>query len=543
MIRDLARLTARRHDVLVIGGGIHGLAAAYDAAQRGLSVALVERGDFGSGSSFNHAKTVHGGLRSLQRGDLVKARFSVGERRALARIAPHLVAPLPFVIDTTRTLMRGRLAMQAGLWLDACVGFDRNAGLWPSLRLPAGRLISREACAAVFGGERPAHVTGGARWYDYHMAHTDRLTLAFALAADAHGAVLANYVEALAPRVSNGRVTGFAVRDRVTGQTLEVEARVVVNAAGAFTGRFMEAMGAPHDFPLLKAMNLVTGRPAGSTAIGAPTSDGRLLLIMPWQGRALVGTSHSDRLVEPHESDVAPAELSAFVSEVNSAFPDLALTDRDVTLVHRGVVPAERNRNGTLGLRGHHRVVDHARDGVDGAISMVGVKYTTARGVAQQAIDAACGKLGRSPACRTGTTPLPGGEMPSLESERREAVGSTREILTDAAAVHLVETHGTGWRQVAALCRERPELAAPITPASPAILAELVHAVRAEMALTLTDVVVRRTGLGVAGHPGQAAVRASLAMLARDLGWDAARQAEEVSGLARFYAPVIGNRE
>ncbi len=541
MIRDFTRLTSRRYDVLVVGGGIHGLAVAYDAAQRGLSTALIERGDFGSGSSFNHAKTVHGGLRSLQSGDVVKARFSIGERRAMARIAPHHVAPLAFVIETTRNITRSRLALRTGFALDACLGFDRNSGLLPPLHLPAGRIISRDACAELFGGPRPPHVTGGAQWYDYQMAETDRLTLAFALAADRLGATLVNRAECLRPITSGRRVTGVEVRDLVTRQIAEVPAQLVVNAAGAQAGSVMEAFGAPHEFPLLKAMNLVTNRPAGRTALGAPTSDGRLLLIMPWRGRALVGTSHSDHLVAPHDSEVGESELEAFIAEVNTAFPALALTRADLTLVHRGVVPAHRDRNGALSLLGHHHVYDHAHDGVEGAVSVVGVKYTTARGVAEQVVDLACHKLGRSAVCRTAATPLPGGDTSSLDATLSGAIAQSRGVVSEACARRLVETHGTSWHDVLDLCKGRKDLAEPVTPTSTTLRAVVVHAVQSEMALTLTDVVVRRTGLGSAGYPGDDVVSACAGLMAGELGWNAERVEAEKNALRSFYAPIEPN--
>ncbi len=196
MNRDLSRLTEREFDLLVIGGGVHGLAAAYDAAQRGLSVALVESGDFGSGASFNHLKTVHGGLRYLQNADLKRMRESIVERRILARLAPHLLTPLPFLMPTYRTLTRSRMAMRVAFAADALVGGDRNAGVSPRLQIPMGRTMSRDECLRLFPGARTKNLTGGALWYDYQMRNTDRLTLAFGLAAAREGACLANYVRA-----------------------------------------------------------------------------------------------------------------------------------------------------------------------------------------------------------------------------------------------------------------------------------------------------------------------------------------------------------
>jgi glycerol-3-phosphate dehydrogenase len=539
MTRDLSALTSRRFDLVVVGGGIHGLAVAYDAAQRGLTTALVERGDFGGGTSFNHAKTVHGGLRSLQTGDVAKARFSMGERRAMARIAPNMVTPLGFMMATTRSLMRSSLVLRAGLTLDALVGFDRNSGVAPRLRLPAGFVVGREAYRATFGENADPAATGGARWFDYHMPESDRLTLAFAQGAAAHGAVLANYVEAVSPLRSGAAVTGVRVRDRETGEIFDVEARYLVAAAGAACGIWMEKLGGHSDFHLIKATNVVTSRPAGELAIGAPTSGGRLLLIMPWKGRALIGTSHSESPVEPADTGVSDAQLGAFIDEINSAFPALHLTASDVTVVHRGVVPAERYRNGTLGLMGHHRIHDHAADGVSGALSVVGVKFTTGPGVGRHVVDRVTERLGkpRVPS-RSGTTLLPGSFDRAFDDELAEAARAAAGLLAPAQIVSITRTHGTGWRTIVDLCRHTPALAAPVSEVEPVPAAVLVHAVRHEMARSLADVVLRRTNLGAAGWPGSACVMRCADVVGTELGWNSERLVSEIAALRAFYAPV-----
>src|SRR5688500_17786440 len=194
--RDVTRLHAEPFDVLVVGGGIHGLATAYEAASRGLRTALIEAADFGSGISFNHQKTAHGGLRSLQSLRLGRAREAIRERRALARIAPWFLQPLPFIVGTYRSVAKGRLALRAGFRLDAWLGRHRNDGIERELHLPPAKLLSRGMTLKLFPGINPRNLTGGAQWYDYQMVQNDRLTLAFAAAADTHGAVLLNYVEA-----------------------------------------------------------------------------------------------------------------------------------------------------------------------------------------------------------------------------------------------------------------------------------------------------------------------------------------------------------
>jgi glycerol-3-phosphate dehydrogenase len=538
MHRDVTRLADREFDLLVVGGGIHGLAAACDAAQRGASVALVEAGDFGSGASFNHLKTVHGGLRYLQTADLKRMRESIVERRTLARIAPHLLTPLPFLMPTYRKLTRSRLAMQVAFVADGLIGRDRNEGVVPRLHIPMGRTISRGECLRLFPDVRQAGLTGGALWYDYQMRDTDRLTLGFALAASRGGACLANYARAQASLKNGTRVIGMRVVDGLSGNEFDVRARITLNAAGAGAGRIMDAFGVSRPFPLLKAMNLVTNRPMQGPALASSTNDGRMLFVVPWQGRAVVGTSHSQRTCGPDDSGVSAEELVAFIDEVNQAFPAMRLTPDAVTLVHRGVVPAARNRRGELALEGHYRIRDHAHDGFAGAVSLVGVKYTTGRGVAAEAVDTVMRLLARRAPARTAETPLPGGDGPDVEALHEQLRREAPPTIDDGVARQLVETYGSEYRAILPLLAEMPVLARRVAPSVPVIRAQVVHAIRHEMACTLTDVVTRRVPLGAAAYPGREVAEGCAAVMAEELVWSQARVEQEEAALAAFYAPA-----
>src|SRR6266550_4481363 len=245
MQRDLDGLTARTFDVLVVGGGIYGLTIAYDSAQRGLSVALIERHDFGGGASFNHLRTIHGGLRYLQSLDIGRARESIRERRTTARIAPHAVRPLPFAVPLYRSLTRGKLAMRAGFALDRLVAWDRNRGVPQPLRLPAGRVVSRTSAIERFPGLRRQGLRGAGVFYDYVTTESDRLTFSFAMAAAEHGATLANHVEAMEPAIESSprRVTGIRARDVIGGRSLDIHARLVVNATGSGVDILLKPLG------------------------------------------------------------------------------------------------------------------------------------------------------------------------------------------------------------------------------------------------------------------------------------------------------------
>ena len=484
MIRDLPGLAEREFDTLVVGGGIYGLTIAYDAAQRGLSVALIEKGDFAAATSFNHLKTLHGGLRYLQTADFRRMRESIRERRAFARIAPRFVAVQPFAMPTGSSLTRTPMAMKAAFALDALVGRDRNHGVDPGRHLPAGYLVSGRACRELFDGAVRT-VASAAIWHDYQTVHSERLTLAFAKAASSRGASLANYTEATGFLTHGRRCAGVTARDTVTGTEFGIRARVIVNAAGPWAAQMLSRAGVGTRWPMIKAMNLVTSRPARKTALVAPTRAGRALVLLPWQGRTLVGTSESTDPRQPDDQQVRADEVTGFLAEVNDTFPALALEAGEITLVHRGIVPAMPDPQGRLSLLSHSRVIDHAgQDAAPQVLTVVGVKYTTARAVAERAVDLIFQKLQRAQArCRTGEVVLPGAGLEDRDPE--DPIG---------------------------------------------------EAIRGEMAHTLIDVIVRRTGLGATGYPGDVAVAEIAGRMQSLLGWSDVRTAEERAALRRFYA-------
>ena len=536
--RDVDILAPTTYDVLVIGGGIHGLAVAYEAASRGLRTALIEAGDFGSAASFNHQRTVHGGLRSLQYGRLRYARQSILERRALARIAPWLLRPLPFLVGTYRSVTRGRMALRAAFKIDDWLGRDRNRDVEPELHLPPARLLSKAATQRFFPGIRADKLTGGAQWYDYQMVEPDRLTFAFAAAADRAGATLANYVEALTPIREGGRIAGMQARDLLSGRDFAVRAGATVNAAGAHAGAFMTAFGSKREYLLLKAMSLLTNRPAGDIALAAP-AHGRMLTLVPWRGFGLVGTSQSQTFAQPGDTGASAAEIERLIGDANLAFPALKLTPDDVKAVHRGVVPAVKSRKGVPELRMMPEVYDHASDGSPGAFSIAGAKYSSARGVAERTITMVGRRLRKRLApSRTSTTLLPGAGIADHEALAIERCRATDVDLSIAEIRHLIARYGERAADIVSLIHERPELRAPLAVSDPTFKAEVAHVIQHEMAVRLTDIILRRTTCGSAGHPGGDVIRAAASIAAGELGWDQERTAEEIESVERFY--VVG---
>ena len=264
-----------------------------------------------------------------------------------------------------------------------------------------------------------------------------------------------------------------------------------------------------------------------------------MLTLVPWRGRAIIGTGHSEALLNPEATavTVTDSELDAFIAEANEAFPALRLSRADIRLVHKGAVPAEMNRDGRPDLRQAPEIRDHGQDGAVGAMTVIGVKYTTARGVAERAVTLA-GKLldRRLPRSRTATTHLPGAAIADHEALAIETARAAAMELPVAVTRHLSALYAEGSAAIVRLITERPELGKPVSEGCETLGAEVVYVVRHEMAVRLADVVIRRTALGSGGHPGDDAVRACGAIAAAELGWSAERLEQEIATIDRFYA-------
>ena len=546
MIRDLARLAGEPHDLLVIGGGIYGACVAWDAALRGLSVALLEQGDFGQATSANSQKIVHGGFRYLQHADLTRMRESIRERRTLLRVAPHLVHPLPMLIPTYRWGIQHRQIMRAALAIYDLVSWDRNRGQRdPQKRIPRGRVVSRAECLRLAPGLSDRGLTGGAVWHDGQIYNTERLTLAFIRSAAEQGACAANYVQVTGLLQQGASVTGVRAIDRLSGRSLEVRGRLVINTAGPWVNRvlgFADSRRLALRLPLSKTVNVITrpltNGPALSVTlprrdhVNGQDAGERRLYITPWRGWAIVGSAHRVFTGAPEACQTTEAEIAAFVADINTAYPGAGLTAEDITFVHVGLLPCEE-RDGEVmpaHLARRYQICDHKRaHGVDGFLSVVGVKYTTARDVAQKAVTVALKKLGRGPVPpRSAETALSGGDIDNLEAFLAGVLRARPYGLDEDVLRQLVATYGSDYARVLHGLDANPTWRERVAPGSPVLKAQIVYAVREEMAQRLGDVVLRRTELGTLRHPGMEALKACADLMAEALGWDSGRIAREL---------------
>lgn len=544
MKRDLTTLATRCFDLLVIGGGIYGACLAWEATRRGLSVALVEKSDFASGTSANSLKIIHGGLRYLQQADIRRMRESIGERRRLMQLAPHLVHPLPVVIPTAGHGMRGREAMFLGLAINDLISCDRNWQMDLQKQIPRGRTFSKQECLARLPGLNPAALTGGAMFYDAQVYNSERLVLAFLRSAAESGAILANYVEVTGFLQRGDRVVGATARDRLSNAALDIQAQTVINAAGPWINSLLgQLQPPPVKIPFAKAFNIVTRPLFRDYAVGISSpkvyedtdnwvnKGSRLFFIAPWRRYSLIGTAYEVCDQGPETVQVTEAEIQTFIEDLNRAYPPANLTRADVRWVHQGLLPRSGvSRSGDVQLTKHYQILDHQQHGYSRLFSVIGVKYTTARDVAEKAVNQIFPD--RRPASRSTPSPLYGGEIEQFEVFLHQALQQRPQGLDPATMEELVYNYGSAYPAVLAYLRE------PAATPFAVLRAQVRYGVQEEMAQTLEDIVLRRTELGSAGLPEAEVLQICAETLAQELSWSPTRIEQELQSIGSRPVPA-----
>jgi glycerol-3-phosphate dehydrogenase len=558
MRRNLAELANTPFDVLIIGGGIYGAWTAWDAAQRGLSVALVEKGDFGCATSSNSLKIMHGGLRYLQHADFKRMRESIRERSILMRVAPHLVHPMPCLMPTYGHGMKGREALGIAMKLNDVMSFDRNAQLDdPQKHIPPGRIVSTDEVRRLVPEVETKNLTGGALWYDGQTYNTERLLFSILHSATKAGAEAANYAEVIGFEKQKNRVAAARVKDALTGNELTIRARLFVNTCGPWVDLLLKRLEGrkPHTRKFLpsKTMNLVVKRqliPGYAVGVSSKfefkdkdaiiSKGSRALFIVPWRDYSLVGTTHVPFAGEASDFKITEEDVVTFMNELNAAYPPAALKRQDISFFYGGLLPMEpaNGHHGDVRLVKHYTLCDHQQeDGWQDLISVVGVKYTTARDVAEKTVDLVFKKLGK-PRQRSHTheIPLHGGEIRRFSEFVRQETARSPFGLPPALLKPLVLNYGSAYGEVLKYLDTDKTAATPVAAGSSVLKAEVLYNLREEMAQKLSDVIRRRTELGSAGYPGDAAVENIAAIMAAELGWNAGRLQQEINEVKAIYS-------
>ena len=502
-------------DLLVCGGGIYGAWTAYDAALRGLKVALVEKGDWAGSTSSCSSKLIHGGLRYLETYDFKLVRKALKERGRLLRVAPHRVWPLRFGVPVYADSRNGMLLLKAGLTL-----YDTLAGF------PGEPMRHHHHWHNEFSQHFPfldeATLTGG---FTYGDAQTDdaRLVLELVAGALAHGAVCVNYTKLVAWDEAHGLVCGATVQDVETGLTMQVRARQCVSTAGQWNA--MTAQGSAW-CRLTKGIHLVLpALPTSEAILLTAKEDGRVFFIIPWYGRTLLGTTDTDYRDDVNRVEVEAEDVDYLLAAANG-YLKTPWSKADVIGSYAGLRvmkqsdaahPSAASRDWELKTTGN------------GLLYAIGGKLTSAREDATVIVDTVCTRLGVAAACATRRQDLPWKPQQDFAVWSQEMTAQALRLGIDADCTKwLLRRHGARVEQVLRIVKESPELAARIVPDLPFIHADLLLSARDEMVLHLSDLLRRRMPLLILAKLDVAEMRKLAELVAPVLGWDAQRVAQEV---------------
>lgn len=394
IVRDPVGAEREAYDLIIIGGGVQGASLALESAARGLRSLLLERDDFGSGTSAQTLRILHGGFRYLQSLDLVRFRESVRQRRWWMRTFPELVGPLACLLPLYNEGVRHQAVLGPALVLNDLLSSDRNQGVAESSGIPSSRLVTRREALDLFPAARRRGLAGAALWHDASMSSPHRLLIEMLRWATEGGAVALNYVEALRPLISGSEVIGIVAHDRVAGGELRYRAPLVVNAAGPWTPSVAEGAGAVSRglFEPSLAFNLLLDWPAPANLAVAVHRSGPsnpIYFLRPHGGRSLVGTAHLPWEKAGDPPDHLPEDAVArFLAELRESVPGFEVYPRHVVTASWGLLPAAAKGSSSTARR--PVILDHARQGGPrGLWSVSGVKFTTAPAVAKRTLDAA----------------------------------------------------------------------------------------------------------------------------------------------------------
>lgn len=500
---QLALLAKREFDLLVIGGGITGCGIARDAALRGLSVALVEKNDFASGTSSRSSRLVHGGVRYLEHGHLRLVFESSAERHRLLALARHLVRPLAFTWPVYTGARVPRWKLGAGLLLYDALALFRNVSR--HRRLSRVDVLRREP------NLQPDGLLGGALYYD---AATDdaRLALANALGAAEAGALVLNHAAVTALIADNDRIAGASIRDALDGVEVEVRARVVVNATGPWSDELRRLDGqASPTIRGSKGVHIALPRERvgnhGALTLLAP-GDGRVFFVLPAEAHAIIGTTDTYTVSPPDEVRASNDDVRYLLEAANAFFPSARLSTNDVVSAWAGIRPLLSTAGDVpSAVSREHAVVTSAK----GLVSVTGGKLTTYRVMAADVVRVVLSRLNRTAGPdRARSLPLPGGDFDALDALVATATAATNDA---TLARHLVASYGSRWsRAWGEIARAGGQTL--VADGLPYTLGELRYCMRQEMAYTLGDLLIRRTHVAyeTGDHGASAAHRIAAAL-------------------------------
>jgi len=508
-IKPRPPLEGQHFQVVIIGGGINGVAVARECARAGKRTLLVEQNDFASGVTSRSTRIIHGGLRYLEHGEIDLVRESVRERERLLRERSHLVHPVHFLFLLNEQSQRSAMKVRAGLWLYEKLAGRKSADLSEMELKRVERALDAGHKWSIFNYE------------DAQCEFPERLVAEWMAEAAEAGAVVRNHCEVLAVNVTHGKARGVLLRDRLTNKDERVEAGWIVNCTGPWADRICQRSAVRTSKPMLggvRGSHIVLPRFSGapSMALYSEAADGRPVFVLPWNEQVLVGTTEVPDMTDPSKTAPSREEIAYLVRTVGKLFPKAKISEHDIKYAFAGVRPLPNSPgNKPSAVTRRHFLHDHAGDGAERLISAIGGKLTTAASLARECAR----KIGIAVAEPTMVAMGPGRSLdPMLDQEVLE-IARAGSVSEDTAR-GLMEWHGQRAMDIARMALVSAELRAPICPHSSHIVAEVVEAYRKEFAVSLGDVLLRRVPVALGACWSESCSREAALRIGAVLGWN-----------------------
>jgi glycerol-3-phosphate dehydrogenase len=501
-------LEGQHFHVVVIGGGINGVALARECARAKKRTLLLEQNDFACGVTSRSTRIIHGGLRYLEHGEIGLVRESVRERERLLHERSHLVQPVQFLFLLNENSKRSAMKVRTGLWL-----YQKLAGK------KSGKLSEMEL-ARVHRVLDSGHKWQILNYEDAQCEFPERLVAEWAIEASDAGAIVRNHCEVLAVNIVQGRARGVLIRDRTTGKDQRVDASWIINCTGPWVDRICQRSTVRTEKPLIggvRGSHIVLPRFSGAptAALYTEATDGRPVFVVPWNEQILVGTTEVSDTSDPGRTAPSPDEMEYLLRTVTQLFPKTKLSRHEIKYAFAGVRPlpyAPGDKPSAVTRR--HILHDHTPDGAARMISVIGGKLTTAASLARECAR----KIGIPVEEPKGVTIGPGSSLDPMVDQEILQIAQAGSV-SEETARGLVEWHGPRAMDIARMALVSADMRAPICPHTSHIIAEVVEAYRREYAVTLADVLLRRVPVAFGACWTESCSREAALRIGAVLGW------------------------
>ncbi len=537
MKRFIENYQGEEFDLIVIGGGITGATVAYEAASRGLKVALVEKSDFGSATSAATSKMIHGGLRYLSTYEFGLVRESLKERRVLTNIAPNFVHPVPFLFSIYKDSKTTNLMMKIGMLLYELFSFDKNR-LWDnSKKMPSHKSISAQGVKNLIPNALKKDLVGAQVYYDCSSHSPERLTLAFIKSAVKYGAHVANYTKVedfiIEDNAKSKTIKGVKVKDELSRKNYDINAKLVINCAGPWADIVLDKAKENIDDQELRrseGIHFITKKLVDKYIFTGATLEGKHFFLVPYRNHTLIGTTDKEYIGKPDDYKVTKKAITELLNDVNQSFGDNEkIKYKDILYAYGGLRPlVEDQTEDVYNSSRKYEITGEKKNGIEGLITVEGGKFTTSRMLAEKAIDKAL-KILKFPKKRSISENqyLDVSNINNFDDFVEKKQKQYVEVLPDQIE-YLAKSYGTEIDKIFSIADNDKTLLEPLN-ADGENLAQVLFAIRNEMAFTLPDIMLRRTGIALLGYPGKETMRKTAKLVAKELGWNNKEMEIEIS--------------